>query len=129
MPHVTVEYSANLDGLVDLPKLLRQVHEAVMASGLFQLGAIRTRAEPRQLFVVADGDPDNAFIHVDLRIAPGRETAARQRLAQGVLDVVEAHTREVFARQGLGLSVEVREIDNTAALRLNNLHERMRAKA
>jgi 5-carboxymethyl-2-hydroxymuconate isomerase len=45
-----------------------------------------------------------------------------------VLAAVADATREVFARTGLGLSVEVREIDNTAALRLNNLHDRMAAK-
>jgi 5-carboxymethyl-2-hydroxymuconate isomerase len=45
-----------------------------------------------------------------------------------VLDTIVAETREVFARTGLGLSVEVREIDNSAAVRRNNLHERVAAK-
>ena len=128
MPHIVVEYSANLEAAVDIPKLLRDVHEAVLASGVFEIGAVRTRAERRDFFVIADGDPDNGFVHVELSIAPGRDGPTRQRVAKGVLDTVAAATRDVFARSGVGLSVEVREIDSTAALRLNNLHERMATK-
>jgi len=128
MPHVVVEYSANLEPAIDIAALVREVHGAVLASGVFELGAVRTRAERRDVFVIADGDPDNGFVHVDLRIAPGRDAVTRKRVAQGVLDAVATATREVFARSGLGISVELREIDNTAALRLNNLHERMTAK-
>jgi 5-carboxymethyl-2-hydroxymuconate isomerase len=128
MPHIIVEYSANLEPSVDIPALLREVHKAALASGVFQIGAIRTRAERRDQFVIADGDPSNGFIHVDMRIAPGRDAATRMRVAQTVLDVVAGATRDVFARTGLGLSAEVREIDNSAAARLNNLHERMAAK-
>ncbi len=129
MPHIVVEYSANLEPDVDIPALIRDVHSAVLASGVFEPGAVRTRAERRDVFVVADGDPGNGFVHVDLRIAPGRDPATRKRVAQAVLDVVAAATRDVFARAGLGLSVEVREIDNAAAVRLNNLHQRLAAKS
>ena len=128
MPHVTVEYSTNLEARIDVPGLVRDVHRAVADSGVFELGAIRTRAEPRSLYVVADGDPDNGFVHVYLNVAPGRSAETRRRVAQAVLDVVAAATREVFRQHGLGLSVEVREIDNAAAVRLNNLHARMQAK-
>jgi 5-carboxymethyl-2-hydroxymuconate isomerase len=128
MPHVVVEYSANLEAELDIRALLQKIHAAVLASGVFKVGAVRTRAERREVYVIADGDPDNAFIHIEIRMAPGRDAAARKGVAQGVLDTIAAETRDVFARAGLGLSVEVREIDNSASVRLNNLHERVVAK-
>ncbi len=128
MPHIVVEYSANLEPAIDVPELLRNVHDAVLDSGVFQIGAVRTRAERRDLWVIADGDPANSFVHVELRMAPGRDAATRKRVADAVLAALAAATRDVFARVGMGLSVEVREIDNTASVRLNNLHERMAAK-
>ena len=128
MPHVIVEYSANLEDRIGIVDLVRGVHEAVLGTGIFEIGAVRTRAERRDVFRIADGDASHAFIHVDVRIGSGRDAEARKRLAQAIMDVVAAATREIFARSGLALSVEVREIDNTAALRLNNLHERMASK-
>jgi 5-carboxymethyl-2-hydroxymuconate isomerase len=128
MPHVVVEYSANLEEQLDIRALLKKIHDAVLASGVFKVSALRTRAERREVYVIADGDPDNAFIHVDVRMGPGRDAATRMSISQSVLDTIVAETREVFARTGLGLSVEVREIDNSAAVRRNNLHERVAAK-
>jgi 5-carboxymethyl-2-hydroxymuconate isomerase len=128
MPHITIEYSANLENDVDIRALVHGVHEAVHAAGGLEVGAVRTRAERRDLYEIADGDPTNGFIHVDLNMAPGRDVAARKRVAQATLDVVTEATKSVFARSGLALSVEIHEIDNSTALRLNNLHARMAAK-
>jgi 5-carboxymethyl-2-hydroxymuconate isomerase len=129
MPHIIVEYSANLEKDLDIRALIHAVHQAALASGVFELGAVRTRAERRDVYEIADGDPDNAFIHVDLNIAPGRNVDARKRVADAILSVVRDSTRTVFARSGLAISVEIREIDNSAAVRLNNLHARMAAKS
>src|SRR6476659_2870221 len=128
MPHVVVEYSANLEKAVNIQQLLHDIHETVLKSGVFEIVAIRTRAERRDDFIVADGDPENGFVHVELRIAPGRDVPTRKEAAKRNIDPLAAATHEVFARTGLGLSVEIREIDYTAALRLNNLHERVAAK-
>ena len=128
MPHIIVEYSANLEEKLDVRALLDKVHAAVLASGVFRIGAVRTRAERRDIYRIADGDPDHGFVHVDLRIGPGRDAATRKRVADAVLDTLAAATRDVFARCGLALSVEVQEIDDNASARLNNLHERMAAK-
>ena len=128
MPHVVVEYSANLEEKIDIPRLVRDVHEAMLDSGVFRVGAVRTRAARRDLFVIADGDTAHGFVHVDVRMAAGRSEADRKRVADSLLAVVAAETRDVYARTGMGLSVEVREIDGTAAVRLNNLHDRIAAK-
>jgi 5-carboxymethyl-2-hydroxymuconate isomerase len=128
MPHIIVEYSANLEGQLNIAVLLEKIHRSVLESGVFKLGAVRTRGERRDTYVIADGDPNNAFIHVELKIAPGRDAATRRSVAQAVLDTIAAETKEVFAHSGLGISVDVNEIDRTASLRLNNLHERLSTK-
>lgn len=129
MPHITIEYSANLESDVDPARLVTAVHDAALATGIFELGAVRTRAERRDLYAVADRDPGNAFVAVAARIGPGRDAETRRRFAAAILEAVEAETRDAFARRGLALSVEVMEIDDSATLRRNNLHARMAARA
>ena len=58
MPHVTVEYSANLETDVAPRALVDAVHDAVLSTGAFELGAARTRAERRDVYAIADRDPD-----------------------------------------------------------------------
>ena len=129
MPHIIVEYSANLENELSVSELVEALHCTALDTGVFPLGGLRTRAERRDIFRVADGDPENAFIAVQVRIGQGRDAATRQRVAESLMGRLEAATADIFRRRGLGLTVEVQEIDSTASLKTNNLHERMAAKA
>jgi 5-carboxymethyl-2-hydroxymuconate isomerase len=44
------------------------------------------------------------------------------------MDVLEKDTAAIWGTRGLALSVDLQEIDNTATLRKNNLHQRMKDK-
>ena len=39
MPHIVVEYSANLEEELDIRALLTKIHAAVLASGVFKVSA------------------------------------------------------------------------------------------
>lgn len=127
MPHIIVEYSANLDAHIDIARVVRQTHAAAVASGVFEVAAVRTRAERRETYEIADGDPANAFVHVTARIGPGRSSDARRRLGQILIDAVTG-ALGVVADGPLALSVEVQELDDTATFRRNNLHARFGTK-
>ena len=129
MPHIIVEYSANLEAALPIAALVADVHRAVLATGIFKIGAVRTRAERRDIFVVADGDPQNAFINVVARIGRGRELEKRQGLAAAIMAALDAQTATLAQGRGLALSVYVEEIDEDGALRKNNLHARMEKAA
>lgn len=128
MPHIIVEYSANLEGQVSPRRLVDAVHRAALETGVFPIGGLRTRAERRDVYAVADGDPENGFVAVLARIGRGRDAATRNRVASALMRAVEAETAEAFAARGLGLTVDVEEIDPEASLKTNNLHERVAGK-
>ena len=73
MPHIIVEHSSNLSQHIEIPELLQSLHRAALETGVFPLGGLRTRAARRDDYVIADGHPDNVFIHVVLRIGHGRD--------------------------------------------------------
>jgi 5-carboxymethyl-2-hydroxymuconate isomerase len=125
MPHITIEYSANVEKDVDVRALVHAIHRTAIESGVFELAAIRTRASRRDVYEIADGDPGNAFIHVDVNLAPGRDAEIRRGVAQAMLDVLGKATDTIAAHAGVALSVEVRQIDNATAQRRNNLHQRL----
>ena len=125
MPHVIVEYSANLERDVSLRRLVDSLHAAALATGVMPIGGLRTRAERRDVYAVADGDPENAFVAVLVRLGQGRDAETRRRVAEALMTVLEQETAEAFNTRGLGLTVEVQEIDGTASLKTNNLHERI----
>jgi 5-carboxymethyl-2-hydroxymuconate isomerase len=125
VPHIIVEYSANLEQAVAMETLVRDVHRAVVATGTFKLGAVRTRGVKRDIYVIADGDPQNAFINVIARVASGRPLEKRRGVAEAIMGVLDKQTATLAQSQGLALSVYVEEIDEDGALRKNNLHARL----
>lgn len=122
MPHLVVEYSANLEDRIAIQELVQKVHEAALATGVFELAAIRTRAERRDVYAIADGHKDNSFVAVWVRIAKGRDEESRKRLGKTIFEVVCNHLEKALDARSLAISLEVQEIDPTAAFRKNGLH-------
>lgn len=129
MPHITIEYSANLKDQIDVPKLVEVVHQAALRTGVFEVAAVRTRAAARDVYVIADGHADNAFVAISVRIAPGRPAETRKRLGQEIFDAACEFLGSVYQTSPLAISLEVQEIDNTAAFRKNNLHTIVKERA
>lgn len=122
MPHVIVEYSANLAGAVEIRPLLQALHEAAIQTGVFPAGGVRTRAERREEFIVADGRPEAAFVHVMLRIGAGRDAPTKKRAADSVFAVLCDRLKTEQDKRPLAISLEVQELDPILNLKKNNLH-------
>lgn len=108
MPHVTVEYSANIEPSVDARRLVQEIHETMINSGLFEIATIRTRAEPRDIYIVADGKPENVFLQVIARIRPGRSVEDRKRLGGLLLDTCK---RALAGLPKVAIGVEIHELN------------------
>jgi 5-carboxymethyl-2-hydroxymuconate isomerase len=123
MAHIVIEYSANLRGQFDLDGFLRAVHGAALATGVFPIGGIRTRAYEAQHYVIADANPDNAFVHISLRVGHGRDVDTRKRACEAIFAVACQQLGDVFERLPLGIALEMQEIDPVLTFKKNNLHE------
>lgn len=128
MPHIIVEYSSNLAARIDPDLLIERLHETAIGTGVFPVGGTRTRAAERSRYRIADGHPDNAFVHVTLRIGHGRDAPTKARAAQAVFDALTAHLAALYDAIPLGISLEVQEIDPALSFRRNNLHEYVAAR-
>ncbi len=127
MPHLTIEYSANLEQGGDLPGLCATLHAALMSTGLFELGAVRVRALPCPHHAVADLLPENAFAALMLRIGAGRSAEDQRRTGQALMAAAETHFAAQLARPHFALSLDI--VENAPALswKTNTIHPRLRA--
>jgi 5-carboxymethyl-2-hydroxymuconate isomerase len=123
VPHILIEYSANLRDSVDFPQLLAALRASALATGVFPLGGIRIRAYQADHYLVADGHPDNAFVHIMLRVGHGRDLETRKRACDAIFATAAEQLAAVFDRIPLGISLEMQEIDPVLTCKKNNLHE------
>ncbi len=67
-------------------------------------------------------------MHVELRIAPGRDEATRQRAGQHVFAALTEALGPIAAASPLAISFELQEITPAWSARLNNIHDLLARK-
>jgi 5-carboxymethyl-2-hydroxymuconate isomerase len=126
VPHLIVEYSTNLDSLVNIQSLINAVHHAALETGIAPIDALRTRAEPRKVYRIGDGHLDNAFISIAARLGAGRTSEQKHQFLSAVLTATEgvlgAHAANVM------ISVEYQEIDPEFRINKNNARDAIIAR-
>jgi len=127
MPHIIIEYTANLASEARLPVLLKTVNEVLIAqAGVFPTGGIRSRAIRLDDYRMADGAADDAFVHVTLKIGSGRSDAVKKQTCDALFEAIKAHFAELYAKRYLALSMELSEFSETGSYKHNNVHARFK---
>jgi 5-carboxymethyl-2-hydroxymuconate isomerase len=99
------------------------VHQAALATGVFPIGGIRTRAYAAEDYVIADGHPENAFVHLSLKVGHGRDLQTRKRACEAIFEAACRYLEPIFEAIPLGISLEMQEIDPVLTFKKNNLHD------
>lgn len=132
MPHLTLEYSANLADASSVGRLCETLAHVLDAqrdengARVYPRGGIRTRALRCEQYFIADGDPANAFLHGCLKIGTGRSQAVRRATGDALFDAIKQHFAPAFASHGLALSLEIVEFGEEGPWKHNNLHARLK---
>ena len=128
MPHLIVEYSANIEDQIALDALLDKLHACALDTGVFPLGGLRVRAHRTDAYRIADKAPENGFVHATALIGHGRPLDVQQRAAEQLFAVLTAHLDELFAKSPLAISLNVQEFHPVLNFKKNNLHEHVKRR-
>lgn len=128
MPHFSVEYSSNLSDEYDLQELSDLIRDSALDAGIFPLGGIRVRFHPVEIYTIADGHPENAFISILVRIGAGRDLSAKQTAGQIVFDAVCDYFSDDLAGGHFMISLDIAENDPDLSFKRNSVHGRLSAK-
>ena len=129
MPHLIVEYSANLEQQIALDVLLDKLRDSALETGVFPLGGLRVRALRTDHFRIADCDPENAYVHVTALIGHGRALDVRKRAGERLFATLTEHLEDVYERSPLAISFNIQEFHPELNFKMNNLHEHLRRRA
>ena len=129
MPHFTIEYSANLDGRLDIGAVCEVVRKAAVETGIFPLGGIRVRAIRCEHYAIADARNDYGFLDMVLRIGEGRDLPTRQKAGEHVFQALSKHLDPAFAASKFALSFDMQINDKDTSWKRNNIHDALKVEA
>lgn len=110
MPHLVLEYTANVPDAPDFDLVLRLLHEVMTSVGPFDLANVKSRAVRRERFRAADGAQDRAFVHLTVSVLAGREAAVLDETGKALLAVLCESFPRARAERRCDVTVELREM-------------------
>lgn len=123
MPHIQIDYSPNLENRLDVAGLCRALRDAAAETDLLPLAGIRVRAIRADHVVIADGNPDHAYLDISVRLRGGRTDQAKAEATARIFAAAEACCAEVMASSSFMLSMEMRDIDPAFSPKVSSIRK------
>ena len=114
MPHLTLEYTANLRDKHPDAALFLTFHCLLESIAGIKIENCKSRWREVDEWVVGTGVGPSAFVHLDLRFMEGRPAEVKKALGAALLEVLEAYFGPPPSGADLQITVEVQEIPKAA---------------
>lgn len=125
MPHFQIEYSANIEDVVDIDALCDAIRVSAANVQTFPLAGIRVRAVRVEHFAIADGNPTHGFIDLSIRLREGRPHDVKLDALTVIFSALKNFLAKAMETRSIALSAEMRDIDNVFSAKFGNIRDNM----
>ena len=126
MPHFQIEYSANIEDVVDISALCDNIRTSAAKVQAFPIAGIRVRAVRVEHFAIADGNPKHGFIDLSIRLREGRPDNVKLDALNVIFSALKNFTANAMETRSIALSAEIRDIDNVLSAKFGNIRDHMK---
>lgn len=123
MPHLTIDYSANLESDIDMSAFCEHLRRAAVEIDAFAMAGVRVRAIPAAHYSIADGNPRHGYIDISIRLRAGRPAEVKKAATNAIFDAARDFLAPVMASRPLALSLEMRDIDPELSPKTGTIRE------
>ena len=111
MPHFQIDYSGNLEEVVDMSGLCEAIRAKAASIDTFPMAGVRVRATRVDHYAIADGNPKHGFIDISIRLRGGRAPEVKQDATQRIFEAARDYLAPAMTSHSIALSLEMRDID------------------
>ena len=123
MPHLIIDYSANLEAQTDIAALCDHMRRAMLETGIFPEAGIRVRAFAARHYAIANGDPRHGYLDMTVRIGAGRSDGIRATASRALFDAANAFLEPLMTTQPIGLTLTLEELPPETSHKRNTIRE------
>ena len=107
MPHFVIEYAREVEGQIDLSKLISVTHQVGARSGLMKPEDIKVRARAYEHFQMAG--TNDTFVHTTIFLLEGRTNEQKEKLS---IDLRSEHVN--LMPSITSISIDIRDMNDIA---------------
>ncbi|MCL9675868.1 5-carboxymethyl-2-hydroxymuconate Delta-isomerase [Acinetobacter sp. ACZLY 512] len=109
MPHIIVDYSANIE-YFDPKQLLSQINTSIIETGYCDAIDIKSRARKDDIFLIGEGDHNQAYVHVKVYLLSGRTEQQKTEIGEKVLQAITSNQSLMSQKKPIQSCVEIVEM-------------------
>ena len=126
MPHFHIEYSANLEDVVDMSALCEAIRATAATIEPFPTAGIRVRATRVDHVAMADGDAKHGFVDLSVRLREGRAQDVKEDAIARVFVALKDFMAPAMEQHSIALSAEMRDIDASLSPKFGNVRDHLK---
>ena len=125
MPHFHIEYSANLERVVDMAALCEAIRAEAVTIDAFPAAGVRVRATAVDHSAIADGNPKHGFIDLSVRLREGRPDDVKHDAITRIFTVLKDFMTPAMQTHSIALSAEMRDINADFSPKFGNIRDHL----
>lgn len=125
MPHFHIEYSANLEDVVDMAALCEAIRSEAALIDTFPMAGVRVRATRVDHFAMANGDPKHGFVDLSVRLREGRADDVKRDAITRIFTALKDFMAPAMATRSIALSAEMRDINADLSPKFGNIRDHL----
>lgn len=110
MPHCILEYSDNIVDKLNFRQIIHAIHSALMETNLFILADIKTRVIKHTVYLVGDGDSNQAFVTLTIQILAGREDSLKKQITEKANHILSSAFKQTLENLDCSITVQIVDI-------------------
>ena len=128
MAHFHIDYSANLEEVVDISALCEAIRACAANMETFPMAGVRVRAIRVDHYAIADGQSKHGFIDLSVRLRAGRTPEVKKAAIAEIFDTLKAFTKEAMETHSIAISAEMRDIDADLSPKFGTIRDHMESQ-
>lgn len=113
MPHLKLEYSANIKEKLHLKDFFSSIHDVLVDTVNADLFRCQSRAISCDNFFIGEGLPQESFIYLEILLLEGRSESQLQKAGNKILKLLEKYFVRSLEELNMQISVRVVEISSS----------------
>lgn len=129
MPHFHIEYSGNLEAVVDIAALCDALRTCAAGIDAFPTAGIRVRATRVDHVSMADGNPKHGFVDLSVRLREGRTEDVKKDAITRIFATLKDFMAPAMQTHSIALSSEIRDINAALSPKFGNVRDHLEDNA
>lgn len=126
MPHFHIEYTANLEDVLDMGALCEAIRVEAALIDTFPMPGIRVRATRVDHYAMADGNAKHGFIDLTVRIRKGRADDVKHDAITRIFAKLKDFVSPALSTRSIALSAELREINSDLSPKFGTVRDHLK---